>query len=204
MDADGKNRPGFIRRSIYRVGDAAAGPSVDPREIAREVLQQHQAQRKRTIRIYGIYLFLAVAVVGLGVLGFVHYQQQKSISILPPAIRAAIDFPVYLPEPLMSGAQTADFKYTADTLLFTTSHKGSDVIITEQKLPPNFELDNFSKSQGLSEVRQSTTDEGKFLSGNLKGRPIIIYTTRHTLITITNTSASSSSPEDIVFTLKKL
>jgi len=175
---------------------------VDNTELLDQLYRYQKLKQRRVWRKSGFVLLTLLLVGFLTWQGYNYYLSRQLASQIPVAIRQSIGFPVYIPS---GNYRTNDQSYvnSNDILSFKVTGNGNEFMFSEQALPADFVLSNYTNGIGISEHKEITTSNGKALLGKVLNKNILIVSTQKTLITVTS-SADMGSLESLAHSLSKI
>ncbi len=130
-------------------------------------------------------------------LGLQYFQKQKIVSQVPLSIRESVSYPIYIPR-----SNIYSSTYISSAGIFSGKIKvgQSQITLTEQQRPAEFELAKFISYDQLVGGRQLVINGNQALTGRVRLMNIAVMDTGKTIITL----ISSDQTADLELGLRSL
>ncbi len=142
-------------------------------------------------------LVVAISALALwqGSAAYTHWQLTQ---LIPSSVQQRVSFPIFLPEAAKTTIKQSSFSYTNNVLQFEITINGTLVTVAEQAKTSDFNLSNFTKSDGITDVKTITVSNGNALFGTVGPLKVGILETEKTIVTLSTTGAITTDELETV------
>lgn len=178
-----------------------SGDRQSPPKVSFESPLKTPTKSHKFIKV--LLVFLIVSAIGAFVTLWA-YPRYSSNNPFSSAIRNNVSIPLLYPQKLPAGyaIDKSSFRTTASGVVFNANNSSSRLVITQQKIPANFDFNNFYTNQ-LTDIKKFDTKYGRAVIGLNDQRHLGSLVTDKTWLLLT-TNSQQPSISDMEIVLKNL